>query len=89
MGALVISHCLVVVFLLQLIPAALLPVNRFVPPALTLLMGPVIGNILLFHRLMAPGGLGLALLVIALWLAVFLSVRSAFEGLFPPRVPVQ
>ena len=86
LGALFVSHYLVVVFLLQLIPAALLLLNRFVPLALTLL-GPVIVNIVLFHWLMAPGGLPLALLVSALWLLVFWSVRSAFAGLFRPRVP--
>jgi putative oxidoreductase len=50
LGALFVSHYLVVVFLLQLIPAALLLLNRFVPLALTLL-GPVIVNIVLFHGL--------------------------------------
>jgi len=88
LGALFISHYLAVVFLLQLIPAALLLLNRFVPLALTLL-GPLIVNILLFHGLMAPDGLLLALLVTALWLLVFWSVRSAFAGLFQPRVPTQ
>lgn len=86
LGALFISHYLLVVFLLQLISAALLLLNRFVPLALTLL-GPVIVNILLFHWLMAPGGLPLALLATALWLVVFLSVRPAFAGLFRPGVP--
>ena len=88
LGALFVSHYLVVVFLLQLIPGALLLLNRFVPLALTLL-GPIIVNILLFHLYMAPGGLPLALLVTALWLLVFLSVRSAFASLFQARVPTQ
>jgi hypothetical protein len=88
LGALSVSHYLVWVFLLQLIPAAWLLLNRFAPLALTLL-GPVIVNILLFHLHMAPGGLPLALLVAGLWLLVFLSVRSAFAGLFQPRVPTQ
>jgi hypothetical protein len=66
----------------------LLLLNRFVPLALTLL-GPIIVNILLFHLYMAPGGLPLALLVTALWLLVFLSVRSAFASLFQARVPTQ
>jgi hypothetical protein len=88
LGALYVSHYLVVVFVLQLIPAALLLLNRFVPLALTLL-GAVIANILLFHLFMAPGGVPLALLVTALWLLVFLSVRSAFAGLFQTRVSTQ
>ena len=84
-GALFVSNYLVAVFLVQLIGAVLLLVNRYVPLALTLL-APVIVNILLFHALMAPAGLVLALVVTVLWGLVFLSVRSAFAGLFQQRV---
>jgi len=87
-GALFASNYLVVVFLLQLIPAVLLLLNRYVPLALTLL-APIIVNILLFHLLMAPSGLALAIVVTVLWIVVFLSVRSAFGGLFQHRVPAQ
>src|SRR6267143_2803079 len=80
-GALFVSHYLVVVFLLQLIAAILLLINRYVPLALTLL-APIIVNILLIHTLMLPSGLPLALVVTVLWFVVFLSVRSAFAGLF-------
>jgi putative oxidoreductase len=81
LGALFTSHYLVVVFLVQLIPAILLLANRYVPLALTLL-GPVIVNILCFHAFMAPAGLPLALLVAALWTIVYLNRRSNFAGLF-------
>ena len=84
-GALFVSNYLVVVFLLQLVGAILLLTNRYVPLALTLL-GPIIVNILLFHVLMALNGLPLALVVTVLWIVVFLSVRSAFDGLFQQRV---
>ena len=87
-GALFVSNYLVVIFLFQLISAVLLLVNRYVPLALTLL-APIIVNILLFHILMAPSGLALAIVVTALWVVVFLSVRSAFAGLWQPRVPAQ
>jgi hypothetical protein len=87
-GALFVSNYLVVVFLLQLIPAILLLVNRYVPLALTLL-APIIVNILLFHALMAPSGLVLALVVTVLWTVVFLGVRSAFSGLWQQRVPAR
>jgi hypothetical protein len=80
-GVLFLSHYLVFVFLLQVIPAALLLLNRFVPLALTLL-GPVVVNILLFHSLMEPSGLPLALLVTILWAVTAWSVRGAFAGLF-------
>ena len=85
-GALFVSNYLVVVFLLQLISAVLLVINRFVPLALVLL-APIIVNILLFHLLMAASGLALAIVVTVLWIVVFLSARSAFAGLWQQRVP--
>src|SRR5438477_11120418 len=84
-GALFVCHYLVLVFLLQLVAAVLLLINRYVPLALALL-APVIVNILLFHLLMALAGLPLALVVTVLWIVVFLSVRSAFAGLLQQRV---
>jgi putative oxidoreductase len=84
-GALFVSHYLVPIFLLQIFSAVLLLVNRYVPLALTLL-APIIVNILLIHTLMLPSGLPLALIVTVLWIVVFLSVRSAFAGLFQQRV---
>ena len=85
MGALFVSRFLVVVFLLELIPAIMLLAGRYVPLAL-LLLGPVIVNIFLFHAFMEPGGLPLALLVVVLWLLTAHSVRSAFSGIFQQHV---
>lgn len=79
------SHYMVPVFLLQIIGGALLLVNRYVPVALVLL-GPVIVNILMYHTLMAPQGLPLALIVTALFLFVFYSVRQAFAPIFTAQV---
>jgi hypothetical protein len=87
-GALFVSNYLVVVFLLQIVAAILLLTNRYIPLALTLL-APVIVNILLFHALMLPSGLPLALVATVLWFVVFLSVRSAFAGLWQQRVPAE
>jgi len=84
-GALFVSHYLVVVFLLQLVAAVLLLINRYVPLALTVL-APIIVNILLVHILMAPSGLPLAIVVTVLWIVVFLSARSAFAGLLQQHV---
>ena len=84
-GALFVSHYLVVVFLLQLVAAVLLLLNRYVPLALALL-APIIVNILLFHLLMAPSGLALAIVATMLWIVAFLSVRSAFAGLWQHRL---
>jgi hypothetical protein len=88
MGALFVSHFLIVIFVIQLIGAVLLLVNRYVPLALTLL-APIIVNILLFHLLMAPSGIPLAFVVTVLWVFVFLSVHSAFSALLQQRVPAQ
>ena len=85
LGALFVSHFLVVVFLLQLIPAILLLINRYVPLALVLL-GPVIVNIVLFHAFMAPSGLPLALVVTVLWLLTAAGVHVAFHGIFRHRI---
>jgi putative oxidoreductase len=87
-GALFVSNYLVPIFALQLISGVLLLVNRFVPLALTILAA-IIVNILLFHVLMNPAGLGLAVLVTILWGVVFVSVRSAFAGIFQARVDMK
>jgi putative oxidoreductase len=84
MGAMFVTNYLLFVFAIQLIGGVLLLINRFVPLALTLL-APVIVNILLFHSLMAPSGLALALFVAILWGIVFAHVRSAFAGIFEAR----
>ena len=86
MGALFLSHYLVPIFLLQVIPAILLLINRFVPLALVLL-APIIANIVLFHAFMAHEGLPMAIIVTVLWLLAAFGVRSAFAGLWQSQVP--
>lgn len=85
MGALFVSHYLVVVFLLQVVGGVLLLANRFVPLGL-LLLGPVLVNIVLFHSFLAPEGLPIALFASVLWLVVFAGVRKAFAGVFVQQV---
>ena len=87
LGSMFVTRYLLFVFAIQLIGGVLLLINRYVPLALTIL-GPIIVNILLFHSLMNPAGLGLALLVTILWAVVFASVRSAFAGIFQARVEI-
>jgi putative oxidoreductase len=84
MGALFVSHYLVLIFGVQVIGAVLLLANRFVPLALAIL-GPVLVNILAFHVLMAPAGLPPAIFVTVLWALIFVEVRTAFSGLFQSR----
>jgi putative oxidoreductase len=86
-GVLFVSHYLVLVFLLQIVGGALLLANRYVPLAL-ILLGPVLVNILMFHSLMAPEGLPIALVATVLWLVVFAGVRMAFTGVFAAKVDV-
>lgn len=84
MGALFLSHFLVLIFLLQVTTAILLLANRYVALAL-MLLGPVIVNILCFHMFMAPSGLPLALVVVVLWFLTFAAVRPAFARVFEAR----
>ena len=88
LGAMFVSKYLLVVSGLQLISGALLLINRYVPLALTIL-GPITVNILLFHVLMNPDGLGLALFATILWGVVFASARSVFTGIFQARVDIK
>jgi len=85
LGSMFVTKYLLFVFAIQLIGGVLLLINRYVPLALTIL-APIIVNILLFHSLMNPSGLGLAIFVTILWGLVFASVRSAFAGIFQTRV---
>jgi putative oxidoreductase len=87
LGAMFVSNYLLVVSGLQVISDALLLINRYVPLALTIL-GPIIVNILLFHGLMSPAGIGLAIFVTILSGVLFVSVRSAFAEIFQARVGI-
>jgi putative oxidoreductase len=80
-GALMQSHYIVFVAALQVAGGALLLVGRYVPLGLTLL-GPVIVNILLYHLLMDPKGLPMAIIVTILWGIVAFHNRQYFSGLF-------
>ncbi|MGD0940320.1 MAG: hypothetical protein ABR905_11460 [Terracidiphilus sp.] len=79
------AHYFYVVGAIMVISAILLLVNRYVPLGLVLL-GPVLVNILLFHILMQPKTIPMALFVTLLWLLVAYRVRSAFSGLFQKSV---
>jgi hypothetical protein len=74
------THYALIVSGIQLVGGALLLVNQFVPLGLTLL-GPVIVNIFLYHALMEPKGLPLAMIVVVLWAVEFWYHKKAFEGI--------
>ena len=81
--ALMQSHYMYVVGLLQVSGGLLLLIGRYVPLGLTLL-GPVIVNILLFHLFLEPTGLPMAILVAVLALFLLWRHRTNFAGLVRP-----
>jgi putative oxidoreductase len=83
-GALMASHYVYVVSGLQALGGLILLTNRFVPLGLTLL-GPVVVNIFLFHLLMEPTGLPMAIVVVVLWSITAIRYRQNFAGLFAQR----
>jgi len=84
-GVLFASHYFYVVGTIMLISAILLLVNRFVGLGLTLL-GPVLFNILTYHLLMDPRGVGLGAFATLLWFLVGWEHRVVFERLFAARL---
>ena len=84
-AALFAARYFYVVGAIMVVSGILLLVNRFVGLGLTLL-GPVLFNILLFHILMAPSGIGMGAFATLLWLLTAYRVRSAFRGIFQQRV---
>ncbi len=83
-GILFTSHLYVVIFAVQTIGGLLLLVNRFVPLALVIL-GPVIVNIFFFHLFLAPSGLPLAVVIVALWVTVAVRNKQHLAGIFAQR----
>jgi uncharacterized membrane protein YphA (DoxX/SURF4 family) len=67
----------------QVAGGLILLLGRFVPLGLTLL-GPVIVNILIFHLLLAPSGLPMAIIVAAMALFLLWRYRANFAGLVKP-----
>ncbi|HEY2568333.1 MAG TPA: DoxX family membrane protein [Candidatus Udaeobacter sp.] len=77
------SGYMYVVGALQLLSGLLLLIGRFVPLALTVLAA-MIFNILVFHVLMAPEGLPIAIVVAVLDLFLIWSYRDRFAGILRP-----
>ena len=74
-----------VVGAIMVISAILFLVNRYVGLGLTLL-GPVLFNILLFHILMNPSGIGMGAFATLLWVVVSWEHRVVFARLFAARL---
>jgi uncharacterized membrane protein YphA (DoxX/SURF4 family) len=68
----------------EVIGGALLLSNRFVPLALAI-VAPNVVNIVLFHAVLAPAGLPIALLLLGLELFSAWSYRSAYASMLRAR----
>ena len=68
----------------EVIGGALLLSNRFVPLALAII-APNVVNIVLFHSVLAPGGLPVALFVLGLELFTAWSYRGAYASMLHAR----
>ena len=79
------THYSLIVAIIQLLGGVLLLANRYLTLGLVLL-GPVIVNIFLFHALMEPKGLPLAIVVVLLWFVLAYHARRNLSGIFAPRV---
>jgi uncharacterized membrane protein YphA (DoxX/SURF4 family) len=80
-GILFTTRYLSIVGAIQVICGLLFIANRYVPLALTLI-GSVIVNILIFHSLMQPAGIPVAMFAAILWFVLFYYHRAAFAGIF-------
>ena len=84
-GILFASHYFYVVGGIMVIAGILFVVNRYVGLGLTLL-APVLFNILVFHLLMNPSGIGPGAFATLLWLLVAWEHRVVFAKLFAARL---
>jgi hypothetical protein len=84
-AALFAAHYFYVVGAIMVVSSILLLANRFVGLGLTLL-GPVLFNILTFHLLMNPSGIGMGAFASLLWLLIAWEHRIVFARLFAARL---
>lgn len=84
MTVLSVTHYFSLVFLVEVIAGILLLAGRFIPLALAML-APVLANIVLYHSLMDPKGLPVALFAVVLWAVVFYRFRLSFSGIAAAR----
>jgi uncharacterized membrane protein YphA (DoxX/SURF4 family) len=69
----------------EVVVGVFLLVNRFVPLALALI-APNVVNILLFHAILEPSGLPMALAILAVELYLAWSYRDAYRSMLASRV---
>ena len=83
-GIMAAHHWINFIAVVQLVGGLLLVVNRFVPLALAIL-APVIVNILLFHALLWPHGIALAIVVLVMEVFLMAVYWRSFVPLFHPN----
>ena len=79
------GYLFVLLKVVEVTAGLLLIVGRYAPLALALL-APVVVNIILFHAFLAPSGMPLALVVLALELYLAWSYRKAYRPMLAARV---
>lgn len=84
-GALFVSGLMTLIKAIEIAAAIALLTNRFVPLALALL-APIIVGIVFFHAVLAPGGMAIAVGVLALELGLAWRYRSAFAPMLRAQV---
>ena len=82
---LMVTHYFSAVGSVMVVSGLLFLANRYVALALVLL-APVLYNILIFHIVMNPSGIGMGLFATLLWLLVAWYHRAAFSGILQKRV---
>ena len=78
------GYLFVLVKVTEVVGGALLLAGRFVPLALAVL-APVVVNIVAFHAFLAPSGLALPLVIMAIELFLAWSYRAAFKPMLQAR----
>ena len=87
MGLMANGYLMPLAHAIELVAGVLLLTGLFVPLALTVL-APIIVNIVAFHASVAPSGLGLGLLVLALEIGLAWAYRTAFAPMLRARTPL-
>jgi hypothetical protein len=84
-GAFAAAKYLTLIKVIELGAAVLLLTNRFVPLALALL-APIVVGIVVFHAMLAPAGIAIAVGFLALEVALAWCYRDAFAPMLRARV---
>jgi uncharacterized membrane protein YphA (DoxX/SURF4 family) len=78
------GYLFVLIKVVEVVSGTLLLAGRFVPLALAVL-APIVINIVFFHAFLAPAGIALAMVVLALELFLAWSYRSVYRPMLATR----